>query len=160
MSKKIDITIPDIGDFDNVPVIEVLVAKGDQVEKDQSLLTLESEKATMEIPSPEAGTIVSLTVSEGDNVAKGAVIGQMEVSETGGEQVKEDNKKESSRENKPAAKQDKPATEKQQEPQKETEQAVSQDHDYDTDLVVIGAGPGGYTAAFRAADLGLKVTLV
>lgn len=160
MSKTIEIKIPDIGDFDNVPVIEVLVSAGDEVEKDQSLITLESEKATMEIPSPEAGTIVSLTVSEGDNVAKGAVIGQMEVSETGGEQVKEDNKKESSRENKPAAKQDKPATEKQQEPQKETEQAVSQDHDYDTDLVVIGAGPGGYTAAFRAADLGLKVTLV
>lgn len=160
MSKTIDIKIPDIGDFDNVPVIEVLVAQGDQVEKDQSLLTLESEKATMEIPSPEAGTIVSLTVSEGDNVAKGAVIGQMEVSETAGEEVREDSKKESSRENKPAAKQDKPATEKQQEPQKEKEQAVSQDHDYDTDLVVIGAGPGGYTAAFRAADLGLKVTLV
>ncbi|WP_407659818.1 dihydrolipoyl dehydrogenase [Marinicella gelatinilytica] len=160
MSKTIDIKIPDIGDFDNVPVIEVLVAQGDQVEKDQSLLTLESEKATMEIPSPEAGTIVSLTVSEGDNVAKGAVIGQMEVSETTGEEVREDSKKESSRENKPEAKQDKPATEKQQEPQKETDRTVSQDHDYDTDLVVIGAGPGGYTAAFRAADLGLKVTLV
>src|SRR5690554_4762698 len=104
MSKTIDITIPDIGDFDNVPVIEVLVAKGDQVEKDQSLLTLESEKATMEIPSPEAGTIISLTISEGDNVAKGAVIGQMEVSETS----KQDKPKESAGDKKPATKQDKP----------------------------------------------------
>ena len=157
MSKKIDITIPDIGDFDNVPVIEVLVAKGDQVEKDQSLLTLESEKATMEIPSPEAGTILSLTISEGDNVAKGAVIGQMEVSE---EKNNEDDKNDSSQNKKPADKQAKPAKETQQETKKKTEQAVSLDHDYDTDLVVIGAGPGGYTAAFRAADLGLNVTLV
>ena len=74
MSKIIEIKIPDIGDFDNVPVIEVLVSTGDEVEKDQSLITLESEKATMEIPSPESGIIKSLDVSEGDNVAKGAVI--------------------------------------------------------------------------------------
>jgi dihydrolipoamide dehydrogenase len=85
MSKTIDIKIPDIGDFDNVPVIEILVAKGDQVEKDQSLITLESEKATMEIPSPESGTIKSLDVSEGDHVAKGAVIGTIEVSEDSGQ---------------------------------------------------------------------------
>lgn len=158
MSKTIDITIPDIGDFDNVPVIEVLVAKGDQVEKDQSLLTLESEKATMEIPSPEAGTIISLTISEGDNVAKGAVIGQMEVSETS----QQDKPKESAGDKKPATKQDKPAAAQQpvEATEAQTEQTVSQNHDYDTDLVVIGAGPGGYTAAFRAADLGLNVTLV
>ncbi len=163
MSKTIDIKIPDIGDFDNVPVIEILVAKGDQVEKDQSLITLESEKATMEIPSPESGTIKSLDVSEGDNVAKGAVIGTMEVSEDSGQsdetEKQPDKEKQSSEEtqkttNKSAEKSSKKQT------QQDTQKTVSQDHSYDTDLVVIGAGPGGYTAAFRAADLGLNVTLV
>ncbi len=159
MSKKIDITIPDIGDFDNVPVIEVLVAKGDKVDKDQSLLTLESEKATIEIPSPQAGVIVNLTISEGDSVAKGTVIGQLEISADSGQQAKQNNSpKDSGSDKKPAAKQDKPAAAK--EPVMETNKAVSQDHNYDTDLVVIGGGPGGYTAAFRAADLGLNVTLV
>lgn len=163
MSKTIDIKIPDIGDFDNVPVIEILVAKGDQVEKDQSLITLESEKATMEIPSPESGTIKSLDVSEGDNMAKGAVIGTMEVSEDSGQsdetEKQPDKEKQSSEEtqkttNKSAEKSSKKQT------QQDTQKTVSQDHNYDTDLVVIGAGPGGYTAAFRAADLGLNVTLV
>lgn len=68
MSKILEINIPDIGDFDNVPVIEVLVAVGDVVDKDQSLITLESEKATMEIPSPYAGVIKSVTVKEGQIV--------------------------------------------------------------------------------------------
>jgi len=163
MSKTIEIKIPDIGDFDNVPVIEILVAKGDQVEKDQSLITLESEKATMEIPSPESGTIKSLDVSEGDNVAKGAVIGTMEVSEDSGQsdetEKQPDKEKQSSEEtqkttNKSAEKSSKKQT------QQDTQKTVSQDHNYDSDLVVIGAGPGGYTAAFRAADLGLNVTLV
>jgi len=163
MSKTIDIKIPDIGDFDNVPVIEILVAKGDQVEKDQSLITLESEKATMEIPSPESGTIKSLDVSEGDHVAKGAVIGTIEVSEDSGQsdetEKQPDKEKQSSEEtqkttNKSAEKSSKKQT------QQDTQKTVSQDHNYDTDLVVIGAGPGGYTAAFRAADLGLNVTLV
>jgi dihydrolipoamide dehydrogenase len=159
MSKTIDIKIPDIGDFDNVPVIEVLVSAGDQVDKDQSLITLESEKATMEIPSPESGTIKSLDVKEGDNVAKGAVIGQMEVSEDS--QQKQDSDK-GTAEDKP--KKDNIKAEPKQsadiEAPQQKQETVSQDHNYDTDLVVIGAGPGGYTAAFRAADLGLNVTLV
>ncbi|KAA3640081.1 MAG: dihydrolipoyl dehydrogenase [Proteobacteria bacterium] len=158
MGKIIDIKIPDIGDFDNVPVIEVLVKAGDQVVKDQSLITLESEKATMEIPSPESGTIKSLEVKEGDNVAKGAVIGQLEVSTDSAQQS--DAQKQPAKQ-KQAAKPKQPETKTaSRETSKEAEQVVSQDHNYDTDLVVIGAGPGGYTAAFRAADLGLKVTLV
>jgi len=162
MSKTIDIKIPDIGDFDDVPVIEVLVGVGDEVEKDQSLITLESEKATMEIPSPQSGTIKSLDVNEGDNVAKGAVIGTMEVSEDSGQSDKTEKQPDKQKQQSETPKTADKAAEKPVEKQtgQDSQETVSQDHNYDTDLVVIGAGPGGYTAAFRAADLGLKVTLV
>jgi pyruvate dehydrogenase E2 component (dihydrolipoamide acetyltransferase) len=79
MSKRQEIRVPDIGDFDKVPVIELLVAAGDEIEAEQSLVTLESDKATMEVPSPAAGTLVELTVSEGDEVGEGDVIGVMEI---------------------------------------------------------------------------------
>lgn len=148
MTHSIDIIIPDIGDFDNVPVIEVLVAEGDTVEKDDSLVTLESEKATMEIPSPQAGTIQSITIKEGDVVAKGQVIGQMEVEESAPETDAEsaaepapaETKKETTAPTKPAV--------------------AATPSEFDTEMLVIGAGPGGYTAAFRAADLGMQTTLV
>ncbi len=148
MSNTIDIRIPDIGDFDNVPVIEVLVKVGDEVEKDQSLITLESDKATMEIPSPAAGTIKALTVNEGDNVAQGAVIGQLEVSEAV-----------AAAEAQPAAA-PQPAEKTTSQPTEKPAATTTSSDDYDTELLVIGAGPGGYTAAFRAADLGMDVTLV
>ena len=152
MSKTIDIIIPDIGDFDNVPVIEVLIAEGDVVEKDDSMVTLESEKATMEIPAPQSGTVKSVTVKEGDVVAKGQVIGQMEVSETAEEKPAAAKQETATKPASPAKAQ--PAST----PQPETN---SQDNgNYDTEMLVIGAGPGGYTAAFRAADLGMKTTLV
>lgn len=150
MSKITEITIPEIGDFDNVPVIEVLVKIGDSVDKDQSLVTLESDKATMEIPSPLSGVIKSMTVKEGDNVGIGQVIGTMEISDAVEEKPQ-------------------PAQTKQVEPTKpssktESTPDVSDTSDanghYDTELLVLGAGPGGYTAAFRAADLGMDVTLV
>ncbi|MDX1625895.1 MAG: dihydrolipoyllysine-residue acetyltransferase [Wenzhouxiangellaceae bacterium] len=79
MANKKEIKVPDIGDFDKVPVIEVLVAEGDVVEEEQSLLTLESDKATMDVPSPAAGKIVSLKVSEGDELSEGDVIGEIEL---------------------------------------------------------------------------------
>jgi pyruvate/2-oxoglutarate dehydrogenase complex dihydrolipoamide acyltransferase (E2) component len=85
MSDRKEIKVPDIGDFDKVPVIEVLVSEGDEVEKEQSLVTLESDKATMEVPSPESGKLVELKVSEGDEVGQGDVIAVVEVSgATGG----------------------------------------------------------------------------
>lgn len=153
MSKTIDIIIPDIGDFDNVPVIEVLIAEGDAVEKDDSMVTLESEKATMEIPAPHSGTVKSVTVKEGDVVAKGQVIGQMEVSEEAAEEKPAAPKQETPNKQASPAKAQPAST-----PQPETS---SQDStNYDTEMLVIGAGPGGYTAAFRAADLGMKTTLV
>ncbi|MBY6204080.1 dihydrolipoyllysine-residue acetyltransferase [Halomonas denitrificans] len=79
MSKRTEIRVPDIGDFDKVPVIEVLVAEGDAIEAEQSLVTLESDKATMEVPSPAAGKLVKLSVKEGDEVSEGDVIGEMEL---------------------------------------------------------------------------------
>lgn len=83
MGKKTEIRVPDIGDFDKVPVIEVLVAEGDSIEAEQSLVTLESDKATMEVPSPAAGKLVKLSVSEGDEVSEGDVIGEMELDDDG-----------------------------------------------------------------------------
>src|SRR6056297_2338691 len=79
MSNKTEIRVPDIGDFDKVPVIEVLVAEGDTIEEEQSLVTLESDKATMEVPSPKAGKLVELKIKEGDEVSEGDVIGIVEV---------------------------------------------------------------------------------
>ncbi len=85
MSKRNEIRVPDIGDFEKVPVIEVLVAEGDVLEEEQSLVTLESDKATMEVPSPAAGTLVELKVKEGDEVSEGDVIGVLEVDEESGD---------------------------------------------------------------------------
>src|SRR4249919_2199358 len=131
-----EVKVPDIGDFKEVEVIEVLVKPGDTVSKEQSLVTLESDKATMEIPSPGAGTVRELKLKVGDKVSKGSLILLLE-----GEA---------------------PAQEKKPEPPKATPSAPtpSTSADLNCDMVVLGSGPGGYSAAFRAADLGLKVVLV
>jgi dihydrolipoamide dehydrogenase len=153
MSKKQEIRVPDIGDFDKVPVIEILVAVGDEIEAEQSLVTLESDKATMEVPSPSAGKVVELTVAEGDEVGEGDVIAVVMIEEQKGEgtaQKPEDEgrKTEASRKSDDAGAPDKASPD------------TSSETDHDFDLVVLGSGPGGYTAAFRAADLGLKVALI
>ena len=90
MSQNKEIRVPDIGDFDKVPVIEVLVGEGDEVEKEQSLVTLESDKATMEVPSDAAGKVIEVKVSEGDEVSEGDVIAIVEVSEDAGETAEDD----------------------------------------------------------------------
>lgn len=160
MSKIVEITIPDIGDFDNVPVIEVLMNEGDSVEKDDSLVTLESDKATMEIPSPHSGVITSVTVKEGDDVTIGQVIAEIEIEES------EANNSASSddADNKAQAPKEQSGKELDKEKAKEetkvTTSVSSKPDNFDTELLVIGAGPGGYTAAFRAADLGMDVTLI
>ena len=130
-----EVKVPDIGDFKEVEVIEVLVKPGDAVAKEQSLITLESDKATMEIPSPGAGVVKELRLKVGDKVSKGSPILVLDDSEA----IKRDAPKRET----PAA----PA-------------AAAAKGDVDCDLVVIGAGPGGYSAAFRAADLGLRTVLV
>ncbi len=128
----IEVKVPDIGDFKNVEVIEVLVKPGDAVAKEQSLITLESDKATMEIPSPGAGVVEELRIKVGDKVSQGSPILVLESAQP---------------EKRPAAPQPAPP-------------APSAAADLECDIVVLGAGPGGYSAAFRAADLGLKTVLV
>ncbi len=128
----IEVKVPDIGDFKNVEVIEVLVKPGDAVAKEQSLITLESDKATMEIPSPGAGVVKELRIKVGDKVSQGSAILVLESAQP---------------EKRPEAPQPAPP-------------APSAAADLECDIVVLGAGPGGYSAAFRAADLGLKTVLV
>ncbi|GKT12026.1 MAG: dihydrolipoamide dehydrogenase [Thiomicrorhabdus sp.] len=149
MTKIVDIVVPDIGDFAEVEVIEVLVAAGDEAAQDDSLLTLESDKATMEIPAPFAGRIVTVTVNVGDKVAEGSVIGTMEIAnaDTVAANVE-----------KSVAPAEASTVEKQ------APNAVSAadlpDADMQCEVLVLGSGPGGYTAAFRAADLGKKVVMI
>ncbi|MEQ8290505.1 MAG: dihydrolipoyl dehydrogenase [Gammaproteobacteria bacterium] len=133
-----EIRLPDIGDFDAVEIIEIAVSAGDNIEKEQTLITLESDKATMEIPSPDGGIIKELKVSVGQKIATGDLIATMETKTvTDTEQAKD----------KPVKQEVKTGT-----------SAASSDHH--AEVVVIGAGPGGYTAAFRAADLGKKTVLI
>ncbi|MCC5809767.1 MAG: dihydrolipoyl dehydrogenase [Ectothiorhodospiraceae bacterium] len=146
------IKVPDIGDFDEVDVIEVLVSEGDTVEAEQSLITLESDKATMEVPAPRAGKITKVLIKVGDKVAEGKAILELEPSEGGGEAKA---KKEPAGETPTKQGSSRP----EQEPAAQQPQSKAPS-DADCDVVVIGSGPGGYTAAFRAADLGLKVILV
>lgn len=147
MSEEKEIRVPDIGDFDAVEIIEILVAPGDSVEAEASLITLESDKATMEVPAPFDCTITTLKVSVGDSVAKGDLIALATVANA----EADDAPAEAPTEKAPVAEKTAP---------KPTPAPAAAPDDADCDLVVIGAGPGGYSAAFRAADLGLKVILV
>jgi len=144
------VKVPDIGDFKDVEVIEVLVKAGDAIDKEQSLITLESDKATMEIPSPQAGVVKELKLQLGDKVSQGSLILLLEAAAGAGE-----------------AKQAAPAPAAGSAPSAPAKPApapagggASMDAQHACDVVVLGAGPGGYSAAFRAADLGLKVVLV
>jgi len=145
----IEVNVPDIGDFDSVEIIEVLVAVGDQIAEEDSLITVESDKASMEIPAPAAGTITSIKVSVGDTIAQGSLILMLETSADSAVSAT-------------------PVETKQKEVSKETQtpvetpaaQSFAGDVDVQAEVVVLGSGPGGYTAAFRAADLGKQVVLI
>ena len=156
MSNMIEICVPDIGDFIDVPVVEVLVKAGERVEAEQSLVTLESDKAVMEIPSPGAGVIRSVDVAEGDFVSEGWLVARLEADEAVAIV--------SSEPQAPVEKASTPVNPAQADiaPQQAAvmEEVEEPAIEYDFDVLVLGAGPGGYTAAFRAADLGLKVALV
>jgi dihydrolipoamide dehydrogenase len=133
-----EVKVPDIGDFEDVPVIEVLVETGDEVAAEDPLITLESDKATMEVPAPAAGKVTELKVAVGDRVSEGAVILLMDSVDG-----------------------DRPAAEEKAPEQAPEEPAkAAPDADVNVQVAVLGAGPGGYTAAFRAADLGLSVALI
>ena len=127
-----DIKVPDIGDFKNVPVLEIHVKVGDVIKADDPLITLESDKAAMEVPAPSAGTVASIAVKPGDKVSQGSLILTLQGAEAA----------------KPAPAAAAPAA---------APAAGASTH---AEVLVIGAGPGGYSAAFRAADLGKKVVLV
>ena len=141
-----EVKVPDIGDFKNVEVIEVLVKPGDTIAKEQSLVTLESDKATMEIPSPAAGVVKELKVKTGDKVSQGSPILLLDAAE-GQQPAAKEAPKSAPASSRPAAAPTAPP-------------ATAAKGDVDCDVVVIGSGPGGYSAAFRAADLGLRTVLV
>ena len=148
--------VPDIGGHDNVPVIEVLVKEGDTVAKDQSLITLESDKATMEIPSTAAGVITSLKLKVGDEVSEGVLIAVLE-SRDAAATAPAPAPVPATTAAAPAATTPPAAV-----PAAAPNAAVASGRtaDFTCQLVVLGSGPGGYTAAFRAADLGLDTVLV
>jgi dihydrolipoamide dehydrogenase len=133
-----EVRVPDIGDFKEVEVIEVLVKPGDAIAKEQSLITLESDKATMEIPSPDAGVVKEMRLKVGDKVSQGSPILLLDAE---------------------SAKSEAPPRKAPEAPKPVTP-VPSPGADVECDVVVLGAGPGGYSAAFRAADLGLKTVLV
>ncbi|TMH46123.1 MAG: dihydrolipoyl dehydrogenase [Betaproteobacteria bacterium] len=141
-----EVKVPDIGDFKNVEVIEVLVKPGDTIAKEQSLVTLESDKATMEIPSPAAGIVKELKVKTGDKVSQGSPILLLDAAE-GQQPAAKEAPKSAPASSRPAVAPTAPP-------------ATAAKGDVDCDVVVIGSGPGGYSAAFRAADLGLRTVLV
>ena len=150
----IDVQVPDIGDFDEVAVIEVLVNVGDTVAVDQSLVTVESDKASMEIPSSHAGVVKAMTVKLGDKVTKGSVLLQVEAQVDAAISAAAATAAHTTAA--PEAKAAVPAAVAARAPAV----AVDAPSDTDCDLLVLGGGPGGYSAAFRAADLGLKVIVV
>ncbi len=150
----LEIKVPDIGDFDEVTVIELLVKVGDSIKVDQSLLTVESDKASMEIPSSAAGVVTAIAVKLGDKVKQGSVVLSIESSDSGAVAVP---KVAETQEILAQAAPEKVASAVAVATAASTFAGTV---DLDCDLLVLGAGPGGYSAAFRAADLGLKVILV
>ncbi len=154
----VDLNVPDIGDFDEVEVIEILVAAGDTIEPEQSLITVESDKASMEIPAEQGGVVREVLVKVGDKVSEGKAIVRIEpaagdTAESAPAQAQAPA---------PSAAQDTPPQESPAVAPASAPAPAAFDGTADEacDVLVLGAGPGGYSAAFRAADLGLKVVLV
>lgn len=149
MSELLKVAVPDIGDFKDVEIIEVQVSHGDQIEKEDAIITLESDKATIDIPAPAGGTVKEVKVKVGDKVSEGSLILLLDTAQDKQKDTVSGNNSE-------------------QEPSFDTKTVTSPavssaktaSPDLHTDVVVLGAGPGGYTAAFRAADLGKKTVLI
>lgn len=143
MADTYELRVPDLGDFDDVEVIEVLVAVGDDVAVEDGLITVETDKASMDIPADVAGKIIAVTVAVGDKVSTGSVVATMQPGAAVPVETAEQ-------------------TQRMKAPQIIAASATAPDGDatHSAKLVVIGSGPGGYTAAFRAADLGLDVILI
>ena len=135
--ETVEVKVPDIGDFKDVPVVTVMVAPGDEVAAEDPLIEIESDKATMEVPSPTAGKVVEIAVKEGDKVSEGALILTLSTGQAA----------------EPVAAPAAP-------PAPASRPTAPVQGDIHAELLVLGSGPGGYTAAFRAADLGLQTVLV
>jgi dihydrolipoamide dehydrogenase len=168
LANEIQITLPDIGDFKDVEIIEILVSPGDEIKKEDALITLESDKATMDIPSPASGTVKEVKVKVGDRVSEGSLILLLESAtmlkatssppSTGGDKREGEitpppspSALASGVALPPASMQASPL---------EGEGKLDVRSDIHAEVVVLGAGPGGYTAAFRSADLGKKTVLI
>ena len=151
MSKIVNVEVPDIGDFTDVDIIEVLVNVGDVIAEEDPLITLESDKATIEIPSPSAGTVKEVLVKVNDKVTQGDLILKLELSGAS-------SKKSAPKKTDAAAAEEKTSETNTAAPTAQA--APAGDSDLHAEVVVLGSGPGGYTAAFRAADLGKKVILI
>ena len=156
MANTFQITVPDIGNFDSVEVIDVIVKIGDTIKKEDSLITVESDKASMDIPSTHEGKVTAINLKVGDKIKQGSNILVIELSESSDKPQKSENKIEIKSEVKVEVKKEVP-------PQAFTETITKKSSltsTHETEVVVLGSGPGGYTAAFRAADLGKKVVLI
>ena len=157
MSKTIAVNVPDIGNFKDIPVIEILVKVGERVTAEQSLITLETDKATMDVPAPAAGVVKELKLKVGDTVSEGSVILMLEATEDRGAGIEE------SATPAPAIAISSHAPTTAQPASTQSSIPAPQSSikgDIHAEVVVLGAGPGGYTAAFRAADLGKQVVLI
>jgi dihydrolipoamide dehydrogenase len=174
---RIDVACPDLGDFKDIPIIDVLVKVGDSIEIDTPLVTLETDKATMDVPSSAAGTIVELLVGKGSRVSKGTLLARLESAAAAAAAAPPPSAEPAAAKPQPAAAPQKPApaatpapaapaatataTAAATAPARVPAPAIEEPAATRTvQLLVLGAGPGGYTAAFRASDLGLKVTMV
>jgi dihydrolipoamide dehydrogenase len=151
MSSTIEVRVPDIGDFKDIAIIEVSVKAGDKVEAEQSLITLETDKAAMEVPSPAAGVVKELKIKVGDKVSEGSVILVLETQDSGS-RIEDENTGIEDR----GLRIEEPRTDTIISPSS-TPNPQSSIH---AEVLVLGAGPGGYTAAFRAADLGKQVVMI
>ena len=156
MSQMIDIKVPDIGDFTDVPVIEVFVKPGDVIKVDDALVTLESDKATMDVPASAAGTVKEVLVKLGDRIGEGSIVVRVEASGADTAPLA------TTPATAPATAAPAPATAPQLQPAPIPTAATGYTGsvDVDCDMLVLGGGPGGYSAAFRAADLGLNTVIV
>ena len=149
----VEIKVPDIGDFTDVPVIEVLVKAGDAVKVDDSLVTLESDKATMDVPSTAAGVVKSVAVKVGDKVSEGSVVVVLEAAASAAPAKPAPAPAKAATAAAPAAVPARAAA-------PTAASAFQGKVDVECEMLVLGAGPGGYSAAFRAADLGMKTVIV
>ena len=156
MANTFQITVPDIGNFDSVEVIDVIVKIGDTIKKEDSLITVESDKASMDIPSTHEGKVTKIDLKVGDKIKQGSNILVIELSESSDKPQKFENKTEIKSGVKAEVKKEAPP----QAPSETIAKKSDVTSTHETDVVVLGSGPGGYTAAFRAADLGKKVILI